>query len=350
KPSDAGSSAGQQVRRLSAMVVVFSLGVLIGLLSLGFLTGIWIFGLMHTPMPKLLEAHLVDSLNSSNMLQAIILFPRLFIGGTVYRYVAGSHSWFEWPLALNREGFGIDVLVFWILILAAWLVLWRSWKRAGRLEDGVLIAAWVLAMAVFLLLAGPRAMAPGQERFAIGLIGLTVIFLCRAASLAMTRISWTSGLALTAAVALGWAMLADFHVHYFRFIEKTGGQAHRTFRTAAEEPKAAALKYVLQHRANGETWIITSEWWNLWPLRYLSSAESNICVFTPQEASNRADAFAIATKEARVWFVEFSNSKALLELEAKSADSRLEQHHIKDYAGQPILTIAHPQAKDAIRH
>ena len=42
-----------------------------------------------------------------------MLYPRLFTGGTVYRYIAGSRSWFEWPLPAELDGWGLDVGLFW---------------------------------------------------------------------------------------------------------------------------------------------------------------------------------------------------------------------------------------------
>ena len=41
------------------------------------------------------------------------LYPRLFTGGTIYRYIAGSRSWFEWPLPADFDGWGLDVGLFW---------------------------------------------------------------------------------------------------------------------------------------------------------------------------------------------------------------------------------------------
>ena len=50
-----------------------------------------------------------------------VLYPRLFTGGTVYRYVAGSRSWFEWPCRpTGRRGTRCGP------------VLGAAWLRVGR--------------------------------------------------------------------------------------------------------------------------------------------------------------------------------------------------------------------------
>jgi uncharacterized membrane protein len=315
--------------------------VIIAALSICLFIGIWIVWLLCSQMPHLLEVRLRGLLNSNDILNALIFYPRLFVGGTIYRYIAGAHSYFEWPLAFDREGFGVDVPVFWLLILAAGIILWRSWKLASRKEDGVLIAALVLELAGFWLFALSRAMLPGNERFAICLIAPTAIVLCRAFALALPRNPPASRAALLAALLVGWFVLTDFHVHYFRFIEQTGGQAHLTFRTATEEPKDAALKYILEHRKPGETLIVAGEWWNLWPLRYLSMAEGDLCVLKPEEANNEAGKFAAAKNEGGIWYVEFSGSEALRKIEAELPKKDLDRHEINDYGGRPILTVLH---------
>jgi hypothetical protein len=336
--------------------------------------GICIIWLVCKSIPRLLEQCSEALLNSDDILKASIFYPRLFVGGTIYSYIAGSHSWFEWPLSFVREGFGIDVLAFWLLILVAGIILWRSWISTSRKEDGVLLAAWILEMAGFLLFGVSRAMITGYERFAICLIAPTAVLFCRAFTLTLSRnspgdrtnfrvkkkrtvpfsaktvpvsskISTATSPArqvlLLTALLVGWFMLADFYVHYFRFIENTGGQAHLTFRTAMEEPKAAALKFIMEHRKPGKTLIVVDEWWNFWPLKYLSMNEGDLCVLTPEEAAKQGDIFYAMQKEDRVWFVVFSTAEVLLKNRAESAKVGLDSHEIKDYGDRPILTVLH---------
>ena len=60
-----------------------------------------------------------------------------------------------------------------------------------RLCDRVLLAAWALTIAAFLLIAGPQAMVPGQERFALCLVAPTIVLLARGAALAWEA-AWTA--------------------------------------------------------------------------------------------------------------------------------------------------------------
>jgi hypothetical protein len=329
-PSQIGSSIGRVVRQPIVIVSVLIVGLLIGF---------WIIWLMHTPMPHWLDARLRASMNPNATPDMPILFSRLFVGGTIYRYLAGSHSWFEWPLAFDREGFGADVIVFWLLNLAAVIIVWRSWKRSDCREDGALIAGWMLEVSAFFVLAGPGALAPGQERFAFCLVAPTIILLCRAWSLLFAQGSSASRMALMAAIVAGWFVLADYHVHYFRFIEQTGGQAHLTFRTGAEEPKLAALKYIVKNRRAGETLIVASEWWNRWPLRYLGMAEKDLRVITPREAAVEIKSDPAVKTRVQLWYVEFSGSRALRKVERESAAKETDRHEIRDFGGRPILTV-----------
>ena len=84
-------------------------------------------------------------------------------------------------------------------------------------------------------------MVPGQERFAICLVAPTVVLLARGAALAWDAASPRWRVVLAAATLAGWPLLADFHAHYFRFIERTWRPVaprvpHRGRRTEASRP------------------------------------------------------------------------------------------------------------------
>lgn len=290
------------------------------------------------------------------------LLPRLFLGGTVYRYIAGSRSWFEWPLPSDVEGWGLDVAAFWLCTFGSAWLLWRSNQRPttpesrarpGNLADHVLLAAWVLQLAAFAVIAGPQAMAACFERFAVCLIGPTALVLARGASLAWEAASprWRVGLA--AATLAGWPLLADFNAHYFRFIERTGGESHLTFRTAAVDPKEAALQYILDQARTedalrkqkdqqeiGDVWIVCSEWWNLWPIRYLSIADPHVRVVEPKGIAV-SDDYRQGLADGRVWFVEFCDSDAERQVESALADKTVTRREFLDYAGRPVLAVLH---------
>jgi hypothetical protein len=197
-----------------------------------------------------------------------------------------------------------------------------------------LVAGWLLALAAFAVLAGPEALLPGQERYAICLVGPAVVLAARGAAVWWGQKSTgkASGTRRTAAVVLAlaaaWFVAADFHQHYFRFIERTGGCAHQTFRTAAVEPKRAALDYIMRHRTPGMTWIVADGWWSYWPLQYLAAADNDVRVV---EADDKASgpALALARTEGRAWYVRFCNGEAS------------PGQQILDYGGRPVLCVSH---------
>ncbi len=245
---------------------------------------------------------------------AVVLYANLFCGETVYQYISGAHSWLPCEVGL--------ALVWAVLLAAAW----RLWQW-GTTADRVLVAAWLLQWLGFVVLAGPEGMLPGQERYAICLIAPAVILAARGAA------AWWSGAGrprtavAVLALAAGWFVTADFQQHYFRFIEQTGGRAHRTFRTAAVEPKQAALDYILKHRTAGVTWIVADSWWSYWPLRYLSLAEQDVRVVDERDAASQPE-LALARAEGRAWHVRFHDW----------APSSGEQ--ILDYSGRPVLSVS----------
>jgi len=282
-----------------------------------------------------------------------VLYARLLTGATVYHYIPGSHSWLEWPGGEAMGGWGIDVALFWTAVAAAVWFLWRSWQGRRRMEDRVLVLAWALGLAAFLLIAGTKAMIPGWERFALCLIAPAVVLTSRGAALCFEASPGRRRLVVAAAACLaGWLVVADYRQHYFAFIEQTGGRSHPTFSTSAVEPKQAALRYILRQReSRGQgdretTWIVTSQWWNYWPLRYLGMAERNLHVVTPEEAEGFAD-YARASRQGRVWYVEFSRSDALRRTRASLASRKVRERRFVDYSGRTVLSLLHEESGPA---
>ncbi len=262
--------------------------------------------------------HLVQLLHPGGGPSFAVLYANLFSGETAYVYISGAHSWLHW---------GAGSLLVWGVLLAA---AWRLWQQ-GNAADRVLVAGWLLQLAAFLLLAGPEAMAPGQERYAICLIAPAVILAARGAALWWSDAGRLRTPAIALALAAAWFVAADFHRHYFGFIEQTGGQAHLAFRTAAVEPKQAALDYILKHRAAGVTWIVADGWWSYWPLRYLSAAEPGVRVVEEKHADDVdvRPALTLARAEGRAWCVRFCDGQ------------KPGGEQILDYGGRPVLSVSH---------
>ena len=136
-------------------------------------------------------------------------------------------------------------------------------------------------------------------------------------------------------------LLADFQVHYFAFIEQTGGLAHQTFRTAAIEPKAAALEVIRQHRRPGRTWVVASEYWVATPLRYLASDDEEIRVVRSTDAAD-ADDLKHLLAAGRVWFVEFAGSEGLEQFRASPASRGAAEWQVEDFGGRVVLQVFCP--------
>jgi hypothetical protein len=236
--------------------------------------------------------------------------------------------------------------VFWAALAAAIGVLWWSWKTTGRTEDRVLVSAWALELLAFLLLAGPRAMAPHYERYAICLVGPTVVVLARGFALGLEGLGERKRLALLAGSLAGWLVLADFHAHYLHFIRSTGGESHQTFRTASVEPKRSALERILRQRGTETTWVVTSEYWLKWPLQYLAMAEDDLRVVRRSRAESSAE-YERALREGRVWFVEFHDTDQLRQVRAALAPRDVRQSPVADFGGRPIIWVLHPTAQSA---
>ena len=187
-------------------------------------------------------------------------YPRLITGDTIYRYIAGSDSWLRWPAPHDSNRVGLDVLLFWgALAAAAWQL--RPWRSGeGSRVDAVLGISWALTLLGFLLVATCRASSRATNgwRFAWWLPRFSCWPAAPAASSAAGHcVRQCAG----CGIAAGLATAGRYQVHYFRFIEHTGGTAHLTFRTGRVDPKSAALAAVLREREPGEAWIVSSQWW-----------------------------------------------------------------------------------------
>ena len=149
-----------------------------------------------------------------------------------------------------------------------------------------------------------------------------------------------------ALITVGWLTLGGFYANYFRFFEQTGGTAHRTFHTAATEPKQAAVSHVRRWSdPSEETWIVASEFWNHRPLLYLTGSSGNLRVAKWKTAQGDP-AFLKALAEDRVWFVEFAGSEGCEEVRRFVTERGLDVHEtsLTDYAGNPLLQVIGPAA------
>jgi hypothetical protein len=284
---------------------------------------------------------------------------RLFSGVTVYEYVSGSVAP---PIS---ETIRWDVVPYDLAAGIAFIILgWGVYRRLSdvqrpprlpaadfRNERGAiysLIIGWGLSLVGFFVVAGPAAIAPHFERYGICLIGPGAIlaalgldgWLGRQSESSLERKRGTSVTAILAIVA-SWIWLADFHAEFCEFFQETGGRSHFTFRTAAIEPKAAALEYIVIH-SNGSAQIAASDWWIYWPLRYLAIGRSGTAGM-PQVDIEFAQApnSSLVDRDVLLWQVEFTDSPACEAFRRSQRDSRLPitETAIADYSGRPAISL-----------
>jgi hypothetical protein len=238
-----------------------------------------------------------------------IRFGDLFTGETVYEYISGAaipEPEFAAPLPVAIV---LRSLSTSIAALAAF-ALWKSVRRGRSALDRWLVIGWAASIGAFFAIAGPSAISPHFERYAICLIAPTVLLLGRALHWWMqptTRFSLATAPML---LLLGAGLLATFEANYFAEFDRNGGRSHLTFRTAAVEPKQRAMELIAQKRQPDLPLLIeTSEWWLYWPLEYLAYPHKDIKVELRSPDDRRPlDQQACTSLEA--WIVEFADSEA----------------------------------------
>lgn len=278
-------------------------------------------------------------------------YVELLSGVTVYRFIPGS-------LPSGNAGL-LPMLNVWLLNLGICGVICLSifgWLR--RSDDSIslkfaLLAGWALTVLGFFLVAGPDAIAPHFERYGICLIAPTVLVL-----------SWGLASLISSSKTnprqLAWGMtafaicsLVGFYTLYFEQFRRTGGESHRAFRTAEQEPKVSLLQHVRLVGAYPgiescpRMTLATSEWWTYWPLRYLSREHDEVDVVQWSNDEELKDLLEYSD-QSRVLFVEFVGQSTLGRVrEGLFARShRFDELQLSDAGGLPLLTTVSPRAEE----
>ena len=271
-------------------------------------------------------------------------YQRLFSGLTVYRYIPGSLL--PDPAAEGQPPLAASALDAAFLLggVVAGVALFQLLRRQRSPFDGCLLAGWGLMLLGFFLVAGPGAIAPHYERYGLCFIAPGGLVLSRGLIWLLSRPGSLGPASLAASLAMAWLLLAGVERHYFDFFHTTGGRSHDTFRTARQEPKEAALDYILRRRDPAEmTWIITTEYWNDLPLRYLAAASDGLRIERWPDVRDDAS-FRRALTDGRCWFVEFSDRQPYRQLRRTldNEQAALEETRFADYAGNPVISVLGP--------
>jgi hypothetical protein len=270
-------------------------------------------------------------------------FGDLFTGATVYEYISGTLIQ-ESGAAPTATRVGLDALAFVLAGLTAFAIV-CSIRRGKAANDRWLVAGFLSTAACFFAVAGPTAIAPHFERYAMCLVAPTVLLLGRAGEWWMrptTRFSLATAPLL---LVLGAWMLATFKSHYFDEFNQYGGRSHLTFRTADAEPKQQAIDLIANERDPEHPLLIqTSEWWLYWPLQYLAWAHDDVKVELRSPDDPRPlDQQSFVSMES--WIVEFADEEAgwrvLKAWDALDAvhKSRLQKSWIRDAGGRKLLVL-----------
>jgi len=276
------------------------------------------------------------------LVQLAINCAHLFSGVTTYRYIVGScgpHRSGTWP---GPEAISCGLVVLAMCVIVCWYLLVAVRSRQEPHGLG-LAASLIVSLLVFFLVAGPEAAAPHWERYVLWLIAPTVLLTSRAIDWLIER---SRGRCVLPLLLLSWVVLAGFYLNYFNFLRRTGGLSHRTFRTGEVDPKQAALEHILRTAGEGqEAWVVCSEWWSYWPVKYLAQSRQGVRVEDYEEARARPELLG-AMASGRVWFLEFSGGPGEARVRRALSLAGLEAPELKilDYGGKAVLSVFHPEA------
>ena len=284
-----------------------------------------------------------------------------FSGSVIYQFIAGTQ---RDPAELSTMLYRVAAL--FVMGCVAYGI-YHQLRLSRQGHRTLLLGVAGITLGLFLI-AGPRAVAPHTERYAIGLIGATAL-------LAAFGIAWwvrrSGRIATVSWIVAAWAVLAVFHCNYLHFIKTTGGESHRAFRTTTVEPKLAAILSIVGRQVHGQpVCILAREWWSYWPAEYFTFTSDCIRVVSvpgndpirdrefeqlsdnedsgdclEQRLATRVVAAVRATELAgNVYLMEFAESAEVERMEKQLAKSgyRADTTLIRDGAGRPLIILMRP--------
>jgi hypothetical protein len=269
-------------------------------------------------------------------------YLRLFSGTAIYQFISGAGlataeaGWYGHTTWACNVGFAL-------LALFALLGFVRRLGEAPAATDVCLAFGWLLMLAAFFVIAGPRALAPHFERYAVCLIAPGALVVSRGLCWWMDRSRFDSNRLAVALALAAWLWPASFYVNYFRPFFERGGISHQTFRTGEVEPKLSALDLVLARR-HGPVEIVCHEWWSYWPLAYLAYREPDVRVVTWQQW--QAEQRDQADYAAETWFVEYGGSSGAWDAQQVVAGTKARWFPVFDYGQRPTIWVVGPLEKD----
>jgi len=246
-------------------------------------------------------------------LAAMAGIARFFSGTSIAPWLCGGDP-----------GWGVDAVTGALLVLAVVVLARRIHADAESKETATLLGV-LLSLLAFGLVAGPAALAPGSEHFAMVLVAPVLLVV----ALALNRADEPRPhAAVTAAALLGTIWMASFFVADMLVILRTGGRDACTATAGYADPKqqAAALLTV---EAAGRRSLVAGESWEIAePLRYFAYRTPSLRV---------VDAAAVDDWNTVTDAVTFPGSA----LDRRFAETRRPQHIIRDRGGRPAIDLWH---------
>jgi len=106
-------------------------------------------------------------------------------------------------------------------------------------------------------------------------------------------------------------------------------------------PATTASASALASRAGlpePDWWIVTSEWWSEWALRYFTIENPRVHVLGPSDAPDKTPPRP-ALAQGRVFWVEFAQGEETGQLPYSLGDESLAVWPVRDYAGGVVLWV-----------
>lgn len=267
----------------------------------------------------------------------------LLSGLTVFQFIPGSLIDTAAPVAIAYRA-----VTGAVLGLALWGA-YRRWQETRSATIGLLFVGDLASLIGFFLIAGPEAMRPHFERYAICLIGGSALVIAIGVEWWIANAAVRlSQLARHAAPAAAWSLLVAFGWFYLSHFAQTGGSSHDTFRTADIDPKQAAILEIVDQAGSDEqpeTLIITADWWNYWPLAYLTHGQEHVTVCMSGNVSNTALPVT-EPRRGRVYWVGFygGDPEQRWKERCQASGFAIHESHYNDYARRAVVSVieAHP--------
>jgi hypothetical protein len=252
---------------------------------------------------------------------------RLLTGVTTGRSIAGAL-----PPGIEL---GIEVAGFLLVAFRVGCAVLFLREESRRPFLGMTLG-FLVSIAAFHLMAGPRAIGTPHERYALVFIVPACILIAVLVE-GIRRAHWK----IAALVATSWTALSffSFVAGYAIPLLHVGGNGHLTYRTGAMEPKKAALDFIRSELQPQETAaVLADSWWVYWPLRYLAATDSNRIQIDPAGfqrppvAPPGAAPPSLPQPASRGFAIAFSDSSSL-----RIPESGREKFVAEDPRGRPIL-------------